>query len=117
MTEVGDGPIVLCFYCKSGKHRSVALAALMYFLAHSFPRMNTPKFEKVRLWHAMRGYWDAPSCCNECVECSMDRLLLSPVVNEALTRVDLPTDVPTYAAAADIKKNVFFFTSVRCPAS
>ena len=83
MTEVGDGPIVLCFYCKSGKHRSVALAALMYHLARKSP----PKFEKVRLWHAMRGYWEAPGCCNECADCSMGRLLRSPVVNEALKRV------------------------------
>ena len=54
-------PLTIVLYCKSGKHRSVALAWLTYC---ALLQLNY----KAELWHAMRGYWELGSC-NECQHC------------------------------------------------
>ena len=57
-------PIIVAFFCRSGKHRSVGLA----WTLTKIPREHD---WNVELWHAMRGYWQFGCCC-ECDECATD---------------------------------------------
>ncbi len=59
-------PVIVAFYCKSGKHRSVGLAwTLNKILLRQEPAWN------VELWHTMREYWHLGSC-RECAECARE---------------------------------------------
>ena len=57
-----DETPVVVFFCKKGRHRSVAMA----WLAHVLLR---ERGFVVELHHAMRDYW-AMSTCNECEACT-----------------------------------------------
>ena len=54
-------PVIVDFYCKSGKHRSVGLAWTLTKILR--------EHQNVELWHTMRGYWQL-GCCYECDECA-----------------------------------------------
>ena len=58
-------PLIVAFYCKVGKHRSVALAWTLTNISRRDPALN------VELWHTMREYWHLGSC-RECAECATD---------------------------------------------
>ena len=58
-------PVYVAFYCKVGKHRSVALAWTLTNILRQEPALN------VELWHTMREYWNFGSC-RECAECATD---------------------------------------------
>ena len=57
-------PIIVAFYCKSGKHRSVGLAWTLTKILRS-------KGWNVDLWHTMQHYW-AFDTCRECAMCAND---------------------------------------------
>ena len=57
-------PVIVAFYCKSGKHRSVGLA-------WTLTKILREHDWNVELWQTMREYWQFGSCC-ECAECATD---------------------------------------------
>ena len=57
-------PVVVAFYCKSGKHRSVGLA-------WALTKILRERDWGVELRHTMREYWHIGSC-RECAECARD---------------------------------------------
>ena len=75
-------PINVVFYCKSGKHRPVALA---WLLTQYLRTLNY----SVDLWRSMREYWHIGSCreCDLCARGSPDKLRL---VQTLLERRDAP---------------------------
>ena len=58
-------PLIVAFYCKSGKHRSVGLAWALTQILRREHDWN------VELWHTMREYWHIGPC-RECDECATD---------------------------------------------
>ena len=57
-------PVIVAFYCKSGKHRSVGLA-------WALTKILRERDWNVELRHTMREYWHIGSC-RECAECARD---------------------------------------------
>ena len=74
-------PVIIAFYCKSGKHRSVGLA-------WTLTKILREHDWNVDLWHAMREYWSFDSC-KECAECATDTPTKLALLAEVRPRSEL----------------------------
>ena len=59
-----DEPHVIAFYCKKGKHRSVAVAYIMWFI---LTRLNYPVAEPI--YYSRDLYVDRRMCHGQCDAC------------------------------------------------
>ena len=74
-------PVIVAFYCKSGKHRSVGLAWILTQILREHDW-------NVELWHMMREYWHLGSC-NECIECATDTEAKRALLREVRPQAEL----------------------------
>ena len=59
----GDGPLTLAVYCRSGKHRSVGTALVLYHI------LRAEGWSCTDLKHLSEKQWSRACCKGRCAEC------------------------------------------------